>query len=131
MSTILTTEALAGFATWIPTGILLGFLYLRWTGHFGREQSQAEPKKDDATETSDTDAKESDDPKITPRVPLREGLRRRWNVLARRKIDAQTPREDTSASAGVGDLEKNDTSKATPQAYDVEGCKTRKDTSIV
>jgi hypothetical protein len=129
---MLTAKALAGFATWIPTGILLGFLYLRWTGHFGRQHSQTEPKKDDAMETSDTDAKESDHPKTEPWISLQEGLRRRWNVLTRRKIVAQAPRENAGTNTGMGGSEKDESSKATPQAGDVEGGKTRKkDTSIV
>ncbi|KAH4088803.1 hypothetical protein HBH48_119160 [Parastagonospora nodorum] len=124
--------ALAGFATWIPTGILLGFLYLRWTGHFGRRQSRTEPKKDDATETNDTDAKESGRQKTKPWISLQEGLRRRWNVLKRRKIGVQAPREDTGTSTGVRDSDEDEASNVTPQASDVEGSKTRKkDTSIV
>ncbi|KAH4935933.1 hypothetical protein HBI23_055640 [Parastagonospora nodorum] len=124
--------ALVGFATWIPTGILLGFLYLRWTGHFGRRHSQTEPKKDDAMETSDTDPKESDHQKTKPWISLQEGLRRRWNVLTRRKIRAQAPGEDTGTSTGVRDSDEDEASNVTPQASDVEGSKTRKkDTSIV
>jgi hypothetical protein len=123
---ILTLSALGGFATWTPTGTLLVVLYLRWTGHFGRQGRQDEPKKDTATEGCNADKKKNDHTSVKPRVPLQEGLRRRWNVLVRRQKNGQAQEGDTDADMGNEGSAKKNASKSTPQILKLGADKSRK-----